>query len=167
MAETTEWMPRIERVEAIVKKALASSRSALAFIGFLQNRVQQQTASGTVIAAAGAITLDAALTTKGPSGKIKISANYSGVGGGGAGGIHGLLQVKIGAGAFVTVYTWAPVATGGVIDSSVVFEFDSASPAGTVLTVHWRTTAGDDAVTIGGAVGAGQNGATLLVEELP
>jgi hypothetical protein len=51
--------------------------------------------------------------------------------------------------------------------ASTVFEFDSGAPAGTVLTVHWQTTAGDDAVTLGGVVGAGIDGAALLVEELP
>lgn len=156
---------RIERLESLIRNVRALAASAFALLG---NRVQQQSDSGAVVAAAGAITPDASITTRGSLGKLRISANFSGVGGGGAGGIHAFLQVKIGAGAFVTVYSWAPVATGGVVDgASTVFEFDSAAAPGTVISVHWQTTAGDDAVTLGGVVGAGViKGATLLVEEL-
>jgi hypothetical protein len=155
---------RIEDLEALQKIDTARIGGINAIS---QNRVQQQALSGAVVAAAGAITPDASITTRGALGKILINADFSGVGGGGAGGVHAFLQVKIGAGAFVTVYSWAPVATGGVVDgASTTFEFDSAAPAGTVISVHWQTTAGDDAVTLGGTAGAGIFGATLLLQEL-
>lgn len=159
--------PRIERLEKLIKRVLASATTALAQLAILANRVQQTALSGAVVAAAGAITPDASITTVGPLGRIRISANYSGVGGGGAGGINAFLQVKIGAGAFVTEYSWAPVATGGVVDgagTSIVINTGAAP--GTVVSVHWQTTAGDDAVTLGGVVGAGVDGAVLLVEEV-
>lgn len=155
---------RVERLEQLV--TLLQGEGGLALL-IAKNRVQQVALSGAVVAAAGAITPDASLTTVGPLGKVRISANFSGVGGGGAGGINAFLQVKIGAGAFTTVYSWAPFATASHVDNSVTFEFDSAAPAGTVISVHWQTTAGDDAVTLGGVVGAGIDGAALLVEELP
>jgi hypothetical protein len=156
---------RLEILEELQKLDAAGAGGTLAI---LQNRVQQQALSGVVVAAGTTITPDASITTKGPTGKILINASYSGVGGGGAGGVNAFLQVKVGAGAFTTVYSWAPVATGGVVDgASTTFEFDSGAPAGTVISVHWQTTAGDDAVTLGGVAGAGIFGATLLLEELP
>jgi len=158
---------RVERLEKLIKRALASASAALAQLAILGNRVQQVALSGVVVAAGTTITPDASITTKGPTGKILINASYSGVGGGGAGGVNAFLQVKVGAGAFTTVYSWAPVATAGVVDgASTVFEFDSGAPAGTVISVHWQTTAGDDAVTLGGVAGAGIDGAALLLEEV-
>lgn len=156
-----------ERIENFLARIQAMAGAALANLAVLANRVQQVALSGAVVAAAGAITPDASITTVGSTGKIKISANFSGVGGGGAGGINAFLQVKVGAGAFTTVYSWVPVATGGVVDGAGAnFVFLSGAPAGTVISVHWQTTAGNDAVTLGGVVGAGINGAVLLVEEV-
>jgi hypothetical protein len=158
---------RIERLEKLIKRALASASAALAQLAILGNRVQMVNAAGAIVAAGAAITPDVAITTVGPTGKIKISANFSGVGGGGAGGVHAFLQVKIGAGPFATVYSWVPVATGGTVDGAgTSLVVNTAAPVGTVVQVHWQTTAGDDALTLGGVVGAGVDGAQLLVEEV-
>lgn len=157
---------RLEDLEALVALLQGGGAGGEA-LTLMKNRVQQQTLSGVAIAAGLAITLDASLTTVGPLGKVIISANFSGSGGGGAGGVNAFLQVKVGAGAFTTVYSWTGWPTGVDVDDSVVFEFDSGAPPGTVITVHWQTTAGDDALTIGGVVGAGIFGATLLVQEVP
>lgn len=158
-------LERLDELIARVGNAASAGSEALALA---KNRVQQQSLSGAVVAAAGAITPDGALTTVGPLGKIRISANVSGQPAVGA-TVRPILQVKIGGGAFTTVYDWQTVtgvaATGA--DFSVVFEFDSAAVAGTILTVHWQTTAGDGTYTLGGAAGAGINGATLLIEEIP
>lgn len=156
-----------ERIEALLTRVQAMAGAALANFGVLANRVQQVAASGAVVAAAGAITPDANLTTIGANGRVRITANFSGVGGGGAGGIHAFLQVQIGAGPNATVFSWAPVATGGVVDGAgTSLVINTGAPAGTVVAVHWQTTAGDDAVTLGGVVGAGVDGASLLVEQV-
>jgi hypothetical protein len=166
--DAEKLLAEIQRLDELLMLAQNAAGAGVALLAIERNRVQQQALSGAVVAAAGAITADASITTVGTLGKILISADFSGVGGGGAGGVHAFLQVKIGAGAFVTVYSWAPVATGGVVDgASTVFEFDSGAAAGTVVSVHWQTTAGDDAVTLGGVAGAGIFGATLLLQELP
>jgi hypothetical protein len=167
MDNVEQLRAELQRVDELLALLQNAAGAGVALRTLLQNRVQQTALSGAVVAAAGAITLDAALTTVGPLGKIRISAHFSGTGGGGAGGVNAILQVKIGAGAFATVYSWAGFPTGVDVDLGTVFEFDSAAAPGTVLTVHWQTTAGDDAVTLGGAVGAGILGAVLLVEELP
>jgi len=156
-----------ERIESLLTRVQAMAGAALASLGVLANRVQQVALSGAVVAAAGAITPDASITTVGPNGRIRISANYSGVGGGGAGGIHAFLQVKVGAGPFTTVYSWVPRATGLTIDGAGVdLVVNTGAAPGTVVSVHWQTTAGDDAVTLGGVVGAGIDGAALIVEEV-
>lgn len=155
-----------ERIENFLARIQAMAGAALANLAVLANRVQQVALSGAVVAAGAAITPDASITTVGSTGKIKISANFSGVGGGGAGGINAFLQVKVGAGAFTTIYSWAAFATASHVDESGAFVFLSGAPAGTVISVHWQTTAGDDAVTLGGVVGAGIDGAVLLVEEV-
>lgn len=156
-----------ERIESLLERVRAMAAAALAQLAVLGNRVQQTALSGAVVAAAAAITPNASLVTVGPLGRIRISANFSGVGGGGAGGVHAFLQLQIGAGAFTTVYSWAPVATGGVVDGAGVdLIVNTGAPAGTTLNVHWQTTAGDDAVTLGGVVGAGVFGAQLVIEEV-
>lgn len=160
---TAQLEARLQKLESQAQRIAQAG----AIEAILRNRVQQTAIVGAVVAAAGAITLDANLTTVGPTGKIRISAAFSGQPAVGA-SCKPILQVKIGGGAFVTVYAWA--AETGVADDamtcSAVFEFDSAAAPGTVLAVHWQTTAGDGNLTLGAGAGAGPFAAALLVEEL-
>jgi hypothetical protein len=166
--DAEKLLAEIQRIDELLQLVQNAAGAGVALRTLLQNRVQKTADAGTVVAAAGAITPDAALTTKGTLGKIRISANFSG-NMPATTTVTPVLQVKIGAGAFVTKWAWdqvtGPAGTTGDINCSAVFEFDTAAVAGTVITVRWQTTAGDGALTLGdGATGFA---AALLVEELP
>lgn len=154
---------RIERLESLSKRALAW---VLASFGVLSNRVQQSAASGTVVAAGGAITPVAALTTKGPNGKIRVSAAYSGALP--AGTFTPVLSVQVGGGPVTTEVNWA-VKTGGAgltAEGATTFELTTGAAPGSVITVAFHSTAGDGALTLGNAAAPAPIAASLLVEEV-
>jgi hypothetical protein len=163
-------LERLERLEHLAAQAQNASGAIVELESILKNRVQQSAAVGTVVAAGAAITPDASITTKGTLGKIRISATFSGqVPATTTCTAH--LQVAIGGGAFVEevgfAQATAPAGAAGEVNDGVVFEFDSGAPAGTVLHVHWETTLGDGALTLGAGAAAAPIAAVLLVEELP
>jgi len=133
-------------------------------IAVLANDVQQQSPSGTTVAAGTAITLDANLALIGLGSdfrRVKVTATASFTSG--AGVVTPFLQVGFNGGPFSTEITWAQVSDGeGDIATSFILNLATTV---TSVQVHWQTTAGDAGATLGhGIMGFG---ATLLIEELP
>jgi hypothetical protein len=166
--------PAWERLEALVARLTSGVAAALSgnatLLAILQNRVQQVNPGGVAIPAGGLITNDATILTVGPTGKIRVSAHFTGQIPA-ATVITALVQIAVAAGAFGTFVPFAQFAAvagaPGEITDGTVFEFDAAVPAGTLLHVRWLTSAGDGALTLGGGGVAGPIAAALLVEELP
>lgn len=134
-------------------------------VALLANRVQQPNPAGNVVAAGAAITPDAALTlVADPASttlKVRISASASFISGGGT--VRPFLQVALNAGPFVTAYSWNTTSDGAGDASAVFIDIPAGAVPGDVVHVHWQTTAGDAAATLGGAAG---QGAILLVEQV-
>ena len=133
----------------------------IAMGGDLANRVQQTSPSNTAVAAGGAITPDASITIK-TTGKLKISANASYASA--AGTVTIVLSTAIGVGPFNIQYQFAQT-TDQVGNANAVFELDTGAAPGTVVHVHWQTTAGDAVATLGRTLSGVGLGAALLVEE--
>lgn len=153
--------------DTLAMLASSSGSEAGAIIALLSNRVQQPSPAGTVVAAGTAITPDASLTLLADPAstilKVRISASASFTSG--AGTVRPFLQVALNGGAFATVYSWATT-SDTVGDADAVFiEIPAGAVPGDVVHVHWQTTAGDAAATLGNAAAGGQ-GAILLVEQV-
>lgn len=148
--------------------ALLAQSELNTLLKVLANRVQQQSAAGIVVAAGGAITPDASLTIVPPPGggnaNVRISANASFTSG--AGTVTPFLQVASNGGAFSNAVAWAQT-TDQQGDISMTFVEVSLPPSVTSLQVHWQTTAGDAAATLGHSNVGGGVGATLLLEQVP
>jgi len=139
------------------------SQIASAMLGILQNRVEQASANGTVIAGGSAITPNASLTIKG-KGRVKVTATASYSLAVGAAGAEAFLTIQLNAGPVLTQWVWTR-SNAAKDQIAGVFEIDLPANPGDILHVHWQTTVGDVAVTLGDPATPGF-GAVLLLEEL-
>ncbi len=167
-----------KRTESNLAKALKWARLALGQIAGLlfieQNRAQQSSTSGTVVAAGGAITLDASIVlvdaisqpnTPAQQGNIRIKASASG--GFPVGNLTPELFVGVNGGPLVSQWKWAQFvapAAGSQESFSTDFTMHTAGLPGQTIVAHWSTTAGDQALTLGNGVAA-STAAALTIEQ--